>query len=29
MDKTYQELFETIINVQNEPNWVPSSWLKQ
>jgi MAGUK p55 subfamily protein 5 len=29
MDKTYEELFETIQNVQNEENWVPVKWLKK
>jgi MAGUK p55 subfamily protein 5 len=29
MDKTYQELFETINRVQNEENWVPTSWLNR
>ena len=28
MDKTYQSLLETIIQVQNQENWVPTSWLK-
>ena len=28
MDKTYQELFETIERVQNEENWVPAFWLR-
>lgn len=27
MDKTYQELFETIESVQSEENWVPACWL--
>lgn len=27
MDRTYKELFETIERVQNEENWVPTSWL--
>lgn len=27
MDKTYQELFDTINRVQSEENWVPTSWL--
>ena len=29
MNKTYQELYETIERVQNEENWVPSSWLNR
>lgn len=29
MDKTYQELYETIQKVQNEENWVPSCWLNK
>lgn len=29
MDKTYEELFETIQSVQNEENWVPVRWLKK
>lgn len=28
MDKTYEELFNTIQNVQNEENWIPVKWLK-
>lgn len=28
MDKTYIELYQTILSVQNEENWVPVSWLK-
>lgn len=27
MDKTYQELFETINHVQNSENWIPTRWL--
>ncbi len=29
MDKTYLELYHTILQVQNEENWVPNSWLNQ
>ncbi len=28
MDKTYNELYETINKVQNEENWIPLKWLK-
>ncbi len=28
MDRTYEELFNTIERVQSEENWVPTSWLK-
>lgn len=27
MDKTYQELFETINHVQNSESWIPTRWL--
>lgn len=27
MDRTYKELHDTIERVQNEENWVPTSWL--
>ena len=29
MNKTYQELLETIDKVQNEENWIPLSWIKR
>lgn len=29
MDKTYQELYDTICRVQNEENWVPKNWLME
>jgi len=29
MDKTYEELQETIQRVQNEENWVPTRWLNK
>lgn len=29
MDKTYGELYETIMRVQNEENWVPVNWLSK
>lgn len=28
MDKTYVELYQTILGVQSEESWVPTSWLK-
>ncbi len=27
MDKTYNDLVETINKVQNEENWMPAIWL--
>ena len=27
MDKTYLELYHTVLSVQSEENWVPASWL--
>lgn len=29
MDKTYNELVDTIDKVQSEEHWIPEAWLKK